>query len=397
MLYYVPLEPYRERYTAQLAAPVTGWLERNWRNAHVPFTRVEPTRQAAGSINTGSVLDPFRRSNYCFAQLSELLGMIDNGVVTSADTIYLDDFWTPGFEAIPYACAVKGVRPKVYSFLYAQSVDQYDFTHPMREWMRHFEKGIGYCTDGIFVASTLLKDLVVEGGIAPKEKVHVTGLIFDSSEVMERMPVWYQRAMKLAEPMPHERKPAVVFSSRWDREKNPDFFLNVAARVIKCFPSARFVVCTSSPKLRSNDPFLLAQLDAFLGRYPDNISLLENLTKEQYYAVLCESRVQMNTADQDWVSFTLLEASVAGCWPVYPNYRSFPETLSHRGGFLYTEGDVESAAMRLLGVLTRVSNDDWGPEAIASRQWIHTRFDTTWKRQLRIMGLMEGIADDPYA
>jgi len=41
MLYYCPLETYKERYTMQWAAPKTGWLERNWIAHKIPYTRID--------------------------------------------------------------------------------------------------------------------------------------------------------------------------------------------------------------------------------------------------------------------------------------------------------------------------------------------------------------------
>ena len=51
----------------------------------------------------------------------------------------------------------------------------------------------------------------------------------------------------------------------------------------------------------------------------------ENLTKEQYYQILCQSSIQFNSALQDWVSFTVIEATMFGCDIVYPDFRSFKE------------------------------------------------------------------------
>jgi glycosyltransferase involved in cell wall biosynthesis len=178
----------------------------------------------------------------------------------------------------------------------------------------------------------------------------------------------------------------VVFSSRWDTEKNPWFFLKVAEEVLKQRDDVQFVVCTSAEKLRSNNPELINLLHIAMDQYPTNIILKEDLTKEGYYAELASAKIQFNCADQDFVSFTLLEASVAGCYPVYPFFRSFPETFLYQKQYMYKHLDAEDAASMILTVLKL--NQAWASPAIKARSWIHERYDTTWARMLSQMGIV---------
>lgn len=394
-LFYCPLEPLKERYTMQWSAPKTGWLESRWTEAGVDYVRIEGKQPDDKKvIKAGCVLDAVGRCVFAHSQVEELLKLAEAGTIKDSDVIFLDDFWHPGIESLAYAFHLLNVRPWVYAFLHAQSVDEFDFTFGMRHWMRHVERGYGEFLDGIFVCCPTLKDLVVMGGIAPRNKVHVTGHPFNSDEVMSRMPSWYRSQMK--DEMTLElgdggmkRKNQVVWSSRFDAEKNPRFFLQVVEKCIKDNVSdgdIKFVVCTSSPKLRSNDSRALAELDGMLKKYPDHLELKENLTKEEYYATLCESKVQMNHAAQDFVAISLLEANVAGCHPVYPYFRSFPETFLHRPGYMAAYLDVQDVCRQLQAVLS-TDKDLWSAEAIKSRQWIHSRFDSSWLRMLKVMGV----------
>lgn len=394
-LYYCPLEPLKERYTMQWSAPKTGWLESRWTEAEVDYVRIDGKQPDDKKvIKAGCVLDAVGRCVFAHSQVEELLKLAEAGRIKDSDVILLDDFWHPGIESLAYAFHLLNVRPLVYAFLHAQSVDEFDFTWSMRHWMRHVERGYGEFLDGIFVCCPTLKDLVVMGGIAPRNKVHVTGHPFNSDEVMSRMPSWYRSQMK--DEMTLElgdggmkRKNQVVWSSRFDAEKNPRFFLQV---VEKCIQSnvfvndMKFVICTSSPKLRSNDSRALAELDGMLTKYPDHLELKENLTKEEYYATLCESKVQFNSASQDFVAITLLEASVAGCWPVYPYFRSFPETFLWEHRYMYQHLDVEDATHRILRSLA-MPDWQWSVERIKERSWIHSRFDSAWVRMLKLMNV----------
>lgn len=365
-LFYCPLEPLPERYTLQLSAPNEGWMERNWKEDGIDYIRIDGN-QLTDNIKHGSVLDANGRGHYALGQIQELLRLADAGEITSEDVIYFDDFWHPGISALPYSFQQLGIDPKMYAQLWAQSVDEFDFTYPMRHWMRHFEKGIGKVLDGIFVASTVLKDLCVGAGVGTEESVHVLGLPFDSDEVRERMP----------DPMP-KRKDQVIYSSRWDKEKCPELFLDIVDKVMARTNDINFVITTSAKTLRSNDPKLLEMLEHYLRAYPDNLELRENQTKEQYYHSLCESSMQINTADQDFVSFTLLEATTCGCRPLYPFFRSFPEALDFRNEFMYQKGNASHAADMIMEHVKKRTAED-------AFSWVYEKYDNTWKRMLHVM------------
>lgn len=411
-LFYMPLEGYKERYTHQWSAPRTGWLERRWRDLGINYVRVEGRYAGPGEIKLGCVVDGIGRSRYCFSQIDMLLSMVTNRMVTNESVIYFDDFWHPGIEALPYAFHLLGIKPKIYCFLHAQSVDCFDFTAPMEQWIRPFEKAIFNMVDGVFVCCPMLRELVYDGLQNPfirmpsKQggKIHVTGHPFASDEVFERMPPWYQNAINHPKLDPLQpRKNQVVWSSRWDEEKNPGFFLNVCLKVWELAPDTKFIICTSAVKLRSNNPHMLEEARAFEHTHRGRFEIREGLSKEEYYAILCESKVQFNCARQDWVAITLLEAIVAGCFPIYGHYRSFPETFLHSAtytfaymdDFLTLNQEVEGAAAKIVEILGR--DDLWTLDAIEGRSWIADRFSQAATVQLKIMGFdVPNVDYDPY-
>lgn len=374
-LIYFPLESYKSRYTMQLSAPTTGWYERNWIKCGVDYIRVEGDPQS-GEIISGQVLDAIGRSRWAMSQIAKLLDLLSCGKIKNTDVLFFDDFWHPGVEAFKYACDILGVRPRMYAYCWAQSVDVFDFTYPMRKWIRYFEQGNAELFDGIFVANTGLKNLLVLHGVATEAQVHVVGLPFCTEEVMERMPAWYTSHVTKDWDYQH-RKNEVIFSSRWDEEKNPDFFIKVARTVFKTNPRIEFRVLSGEKNIRSNDPQLMELLREAVSDGSCNLNVSADLTKEEYYKILCGAKIQFNCADQDWTSFTLLEASVAGCYPLYPYFRSFPETLLRQNKFFYNHKDVEHAAEE---IVTLIGSNEWTAEAIKKRSWIHKRFDGTWLR-----------------
>jgi len=377
-LFYLPLESYKERYTCQLSAPETGWLERNWMKEGVNYTRVEGDSNLASSLITdGVVLDSTNRGMWCCSQIKNLLSHLKAGHITSDDVIYFDDFWTPGFSALPYAFHLTGIQPRMYAMLHAQSIDKFDFTYDMRHWMRHFEKGTAKCLSGIFVTSTCLRDLCLYHNVGHPGNVFLTGLPYNSEEVESHFP----------KHVPLKADNQVIYSSRWDKEKDPGFFMDVIERCIQLKIDVNFLITTSSEKLRSNDSALLERLQNLINKYPYVVKLRENCSKEEYYTNLLESKIQMNTADQDFVSWTLLEATTCGCRPLYPNFLSFPEALNYNYDYMYEKNDVTSAVLALKKALSA---------AISDYSHIYKPFDNSWKRMLSIMqGDFKYYVDNP--
>lgn len=363
---YLPLEPLKERYTIQLSAAKTGWLERRWNQGVIPYLRIEG-KQLNKEIKAGSVLDANGRGYWACSQIMEVLRLLNAGEITKNDVLYFDDFWHPGISALPYSFHLTGIHPKMFAMLHAQTVDPYDFTYPMRHWMRHFEIGIGKVLDGIFVTSTCLRDMLLYAGIGTENTVHLTGLPYNSEEVKEHWPADLPK-----------KKNQIVFSSRWDREKRPDVFLDIVDFVLRQRPDVTFVVTTSFNDLRSNDRALVKLFHDAQKRHPKNLELRVNQTKEQYYQTLLESKIQINTADQDFVSWTLLEATTCGCIPLYPCYLSFPEALQDRHEHMYPKNDVKTAAGKVVKFL------DANP-TINDFKWVYKAFDRSWERMYRVM------------
>ena len=323
-IWYFGLEPLKERYTFQLSEV---WMPKTFENLDINFVSLKPNTPS-NSIQNGFVLDSIGRGLYSMSQCELLLNHIRIGNVQENDIIFLQDFWTPGFESILYALDLAGIKCKIYSMLHAQSVDEYDFTHKMKNWMRNFELGLDSVHSGIFVGSSIHKQQLREAGF--KAPIHVLGLPIHKTEI--------------SLPFTIEKKNQVVFSSRFDKEKNPFFLLEVAKRFLEFNPEWQFIVTTSADSLRSS----ISSVPEVFKRFAQenkNFVIKEALSKSEYYEILDESKIQFNCSLQDYVSWTLLEASFFDCGLVYPNFRSFPEILDERN--FYKAFDVEDAVNTL--------------------------------------------------
>ena len=319
-LYYLPLEPYRARYTELLSCP-KGWVETAFA-PHFDLERIEPKvdENSSAQILTGSVLDSVNRPIWAMQQIAQLLNRARSGQV------YLDDFFHPGIEALPYS----GRDYRAYAFCWAQSFDRYDFTRPMASWMRPYEAMAMSILRKVFVASPVLADLITTVFPDSEQQVQYVGLPFSSKDVAGRFDPEFR-------PGPYD----VVFSSRFDTEKRPNFFLDV----VELCPDLTFAICTGHDELKGNDYSAVARANHLIAK--GRITLHPGLSKGEYYSVLKASKVQFNCSLQDWVSFTLLEALTHRCIPVYPAFRDFPVVFSKAPQFLYSP-ESQSDAVALL-------------------------------------------------
>lgn len=322
----LPLEPYRTRYTEWLHAVEQASFEKEGYKvrSHFPMDK-----ESTMLIKSGRVLDSINRPLWAMKQMAMLLSQgVDLGKV------YFSDFFHPGLEALPYS----GSSFEAYSFLWAQSFDCYDFTAPMWEWMRPWEIMALNIYTKVFVACEELKELIVTAVPHVEEKIIVTdGLPFDAAHV--------KSLMKFEDVV--QETYDVAYCSRWDREKNPSIFL----ALVMSRPDLRFIVCTGDDELRGTDTESVRKAVEHANKRKTNLQIFTGLTKSRYYGILNSSRVQFNSASQDWVSFTLLEALTFGCKPLYPAHRSFPAVFSYDDRYLYRPFDAKAASDKLDALL----------------------------------------------
>ena len=341
------LEPYKARYTLQL----TEWNERVFKSRGINYVVVPgETLSTDQAIVTGQVLDAHGRSYFGMSQLMNLVKMMKEGQVTNEDVIYFEDMFQPGFESLPYILnqVPQSHRPRIFVRCLAQSIDPDDFVHVwgMSKWMGLYEQMVCeavHQSNGAILASNeeMVMNMKIAGWEAPI--YNISGLAFGKSEVQERVGT--------IKPF-NERKHRVVFSARWDQEKQPDFYMDLIEAYHKRHPNSgvEFCVC-SGAKLKSNN-------DSYMQRTRDMqaaglLTIYEDLNKNDYYNVVNDSRVVFNCALQDWVSNTVSEADALGCNVLYPSYRSFPETFANDHERMYIAWSIEDALDKLEKLLKK--------------------------------------------
>lgn len=346
-LFYMGLEPYKARYTLQLQE----WNERVFKQRGINYVIVSgETLSNDQAIVTGQVLDAHGRTYFGMSQLMNLVKMMKAGEVGAGDVVYFEDMFQPGIESLPYIMKQIPItsRPKIYVRCLAQSIDPDDFVHVwhMSEFMGHYEKMVDSFVDGVLATNEeMVMNMKIAGWKSPL--YNISGLAFGKSEVQSRV--------ESIKPF-NERKHRVVFSARWDQEKQPDFYMDLIEAWHKRHPNnnVEFCVCSGS-KLKSNNDSYMSRTRKL--QEAKLLTIYEDLEKNDYYNIVNDSRVVFNCALQDWVSNTVSEADALGCNVLYPAYRSFPETFANDHNRLYVPWSIEDALDKLEKLLKKPSEN----------------------------------------
>ena len=337
------LESYEARYTLQL----TEWNQRVFDRrgldvVYVPGTTIDNSQ----AISVGQVLDAHGRSYFGMSQMMNLVQMMRKGEVTSADVIYFEDMFQPGIESLPYIFdqIPADQRPRVYVRCLAQSIDPDDFVHVwgMAKWMGLYEHMVNEFVTGVLATNEeMVAHMRIAGWTAPI--YNISGLAFGKEEVLERI-----GGTTNIKPF-QERKRRVGFAARFDQEKQPDFFMDLIEMYGQLTAEpCEFAIFSGGP-LRSNNPKYLKR--ARMYEQEGKLKIYDNISKNEYYAHLNDTRVLFNCALQDWVSNTVSEADTLGCNVLYPAYRSFPETFANDPNRLYVPWSIDDAYHKMQNLL----------------------------------------------
>lgn len=367
MLFYLPLEPYIERYTYLMSAK-NGWAEDNFNKLGVEFTRVDGD-SLGNTIKNGVVLDACGRSYYATSQIMKMIELINNNKVHDRDTIYVEDFWHPGIESLFYIRHLCGIQFKIGTFIHAQSVDDTDFAYSMRYWMRPIETGYGRQYDFIFTCSDILRNLCIDCGITTPDRIFTVGLPYNSNRLIEQINELGFIGLDV------KKEDYVLFASRFDDEKDPMFFLDL----VEACPNIQFrLVNPRKDRPITSNKQVVERLNKIIANC-DNFKLIETYDKIAYYNALAKAKVVFNCANQDWVSWTLLEAVTFKCLPLYPVWKDFPLELNYDNRFLYQKRNLSECISKLRNIMTMNFED-------VDLQFIIDKHNASWKNYLRIMG-----------
>ena len=276
-LFFVPIEPYDTRYTAQWYQ----WFQEEFKKEDIDYQYIDG-EILSDQIESGSVLDAEGSNYYKFSQLQRICRMIKDRDINDNDQILFADGWFPGIEAIKYISNIKSIRIRLYSIFHAGTYDPYDFTTRanMNSWGKCLEEAWFNIYDKIFVATEYHRMLILKNRKCNYNKITITGLPIDMEIINQFSSV--------------DKDDIVVFPHRLDLEKNVHLFDRLEREVKKEIIGIEFIK-----------------------------TMEHNLSKNEYYRLLGRSKVSVSYADQETFGYGMIESSMLGCKPVVPNRLSY--------------------------------------------------------------------------
>jgi len=342
-LFYMGLESYEARYTLQL----TEWNRRVFDRrkldvVYVPGLNLDNSQK----ISVGQVLDAHGRSYFAMSQMMNLVRLMQQGEVRHDDVVYFEDMFQPGIESLPYILdqVPASQRPRIFVRCLAQAIDPDDFVHVwgMASWMATYEKMVNHFVTAVLATNEeMVAHMRIAGWTAPI--YNISGLAFGKEEVLERI-----GGAENIRPFA-DRPLRVGFAARFDQEKQPGFFMDLIEMTRELTDLPIEFCVYSGGELRSNNPEYIRRARDLEAR--GELKIFDNITKNEYYQHLNNTRVLFNCALQDWVSNTVSEADTLGSNVLYPAYRSFPETFANDPNRLYVPWSIDDAYHKMLNLL----------------------------------------------
>ena len=291
-LFFVPIEPFEERYSSQWLSWFQTVLAKTDCFEHVIYIEPEPL---VTHIANGEFLDVIGTNHYKASQLQLLLEAIAKGDLKEGDVVFFMDAWFPGLEMLAYARDGLKLDIKFVGCLHAGTWDPHDFLSQqgMGSWAEGIENSWIKILDLIFVATEFHKSLIrLNRNVKDPDKIKVTGF-----------PIYEKEVAQLgwdAFDVEKTKRMRIVFPHRLAPEKCP-----------KCFVALESL--SNSKKLISNLKFVKTK---------DNYA---TYGKKGYYAMLDSSLIAVSFAQQETWGIAMQEAVLCGCLPVVPDRLSYSE------------------------------------------------------------------------
>jgi len=324
-LYIVTLEKLDSRYTKQWYDFWKEEFSKEFNVIYIDGNNVYEDSNINNTIDKGRFLDINKTNIWKAYQVVKMGELFRDEVINEDDSFIFMDGWDFGITALKYMSQLNNINIKIYTYLHAGSWDNWDFITQagLREWAKHTELGWLKACDGHFVATEYHKTLITRyfNREQLKDKIHVVGFPMD----------WKKELSGLEELKQMPKKDIIIFPHRLNKEKSPESF---------------------------------DKLKTVLHKYQFITTVDKNLSKEDYYKLLCTAKVVFSASKQETFGIGTVEAMLLGCIPVVPDRLAYVELYNP----LFKYNDSYTSRQRIEHIMERYYSSEILDKALKENQ-----------------------------
>ena len=280
-IYIIDLEPVESRYTAQWKKFIPQELSR--------LTNDKVITVSGGNVpqttTPGAFLNFAGTNVYKSQQSIDVAKLFADNKVKAGDHFVYTDAWNPSIIQLQYMRQLLQVDCKIHALWHAGSYDPQDFLGrliPDKKWSYSFETALFHAIDHNYFATDFHIDMFTKNLYLKNEpgKIVRTG-----------WPMGYMDSL-LSNYKGMDKKEMIVFPHRLAPEKQLDIFEDLANHL----PEYEWVVCQT-----------------------------KQLTKNEYYNILGESKIVFSANLQETLGISCYEGALVDSIPMVPDRLSYSE------------------------------------------------------------------------
>ena len=280
-IYIIDLEPVESRYTAQWKKFIPQELSR--------LTNDKVVTVSGGNVpqttTPGAFLNFAGTNVYKSQQSIDVAKLFADNKVKAGDHFVYTDAWNPSIIQLQYMRQLLQVDCKIHALWHAGSYDPQDFLGrliPDKKWSYSFETALFHAIDHNYFATDFHIDMFTKNLYLKNEpgKIIRTG-----------WPMGYMDSL-LSNYKGMDKKEMIVFPHRLAPEKQLDIFEDLANHL----PEYEWVVCQT-----------------------------KQLTKNEYYNILGESKIVFSANLQETLGISCYEGALVDSIPMVPDRLSYSE------------------------------------------------------------------------
>ncbi len=281
-IWIIPLEPIDQRYTKQWYHHIPLYLAEKIQNFSITQIEVEGIPETR---TPGAFLDFAYTNVYKAKQLAAVAGLFSDNKIKNGDKFLVTDAWNPSILSIKYMAELLNINVEIHAIWHAGSYDPTDILglKMNKSWSYPTEVAIYNACDYNYFATEFHRDMFIKN-------LSITN---DSKAFISGQPYNYLITDLLSTPT--NKSDIVVFTHRLNTDKQPDIFRHIASIL--------------------EDEYNIHSV----------ITQELNLTKEDYYATLRESKVSFSCSLHENLGIGMLESLYCGAIPIVPNRASYSE------------------------------------------------------------------------